>query len=312
MVKKEGFCMAFDGFTLKAVIKELGPSLIGGKITKVYEPTPEEIILGIYSGGYNYALSINVSSLYSLHLTTRSKPNPLAAPSFCMLLRKYLIGCKIKNISTPSFERLAILELEGYNELNDLVVYKLMVELMGKHSNIILINQENIIIDSLKHFTTFSGSTRNILPNSPYVLPELNRLDVNETPISLEAYTSIVQSLKYCTIHNNSEIISISYYFLEHFSGLSKTLIDYAISKLGITDEFTFENYQLLLSYLKELSSKIENNQVSCIPFEKDYTLTSVSLDNEMDYAENSLKVNFFLDDYYADKERLEEFTRVS
>ena len=107
--------MAFDGFTLKAVIQELNSCLINGKITKIYQPLPEEIILGIYCGGTNYALSLNVSALYSLHLTTTSKPNPLCAPNFCMLLRKHLIGFRLKAISMPGLERIAIIELEGYN-----------------------------------------------------------------------------------------------------------------------------------------------------------------------------------------------------
>ncbi len=91
--------MAFDGFILKAVACELNSCLIGGKITKIYQPILDEITIGIYSHGKNYALNLNVSSFYSLHLTTKSKSNPLSAPNFCMLLRKYLIGFKIKNIS---------------------------------------------------------------------------------------------------------------------------------------------------------------------------------------------------------------------
>lgn len=302
--------MAFDGFTLKAVVNELQFCLIGGKVTKIYEPTPEEIILGIYSNGCNYALSLNVSALYSLHLTTKSKPNPLAAPSFCMLLRKYLIGCKIKSISMLGFERITVLDLEGYNELNDLVVYKLMVELMGKHSNIILVNQDNNIIDSLKHFTTFSGSYRNIMPNCHYQFPELNRLDVNETAISLEDYETILKNFEHSNPSDKIELHTLSSYFLEHFSGLSKPLIDYAVDSLGISDDFTFENYQTLLSYLKDLAYKIENSQVGCITFEKDYTLVSIPSSSSIDCDSSNLKVNFFLDDYYANKEQLEEFTQ--
>lgn len=97
--------MAFDGFIFKSVVQELNTCLVDGKITKVFEPIPDEIILGIYSHGINYALSINVSSLYSMHLTTKTKPNPLNAPSFCMLLRKYLIGFRIKNISLLRFRK---------------------------------------------------------------------------------------------------------------------------------------------------------------------------------------------------------------
>ncbi len=279
--------MAFDGFTLKAVIQELTSCLLNGKITKIYQPLPDEIILGIYSGGTNYALSCNISSLYSLHLTTTSKPNPLSAPSFCMLLRKYLIGFKIKNISMLGLERIATLELEGYNELNDLVTYRLIFELMGKHSNIILVNQNGNIIDSLKHLTTFSGSLRNILPNTTYQFPELNKLDITNSQ----------------SFPNEIKDISLSNYFLEQFCGTSKTLLNYSIGQLSIKDELTLENYTQLLSYLQNLLVKIQNHQVSCITFDKDYVLVPLE-------PSSSLFINFFLDDYYSQKELLEEFTQ--
>lgn len=293
--------MAFDGFILKSVIKELQLCLIGGKITKVYQPVPDEIILGIYSHGINYALSCNISSsLYSLHLTTNTKPNPLSAPNFCMLLRKYLIGFKIKNIYMPGLERIAIIELEGYNDLNDLITLKLIIELMGKHSNIILINEENTIIDSLKHLNNFLGSYRNILPNAIYCFPDRNKLDISDIKDDLDFYNKI-------TIEEKEK--NISSYFLEHFVGTSKTLLEYSISKLNITEDFTFENFHSLFSYLVQLIAKIESEQVTCVILNNDYTLF---IDNTFCKENNgvnlNLKTNFFLDDYYTQKEHQEEF----
>jgi len=149
--------MAFDGIVLKQIIAELNSCLINGKINKVFEPNNNEIILGIYNNGKNYALLCNISSSsYRIHLTTTSKPNPLNAPNFCMLLRKHLVGYRIKSISTPGLERLVEIELEGYNELNDLQTKKIIIELMGKHSNIILLNENNKIIDSIRHLDTAS------------------------------------------------------------------------------------------------------------------------------------------------------------
>lgn len=287
--------MAFDGFTLKAVIQELNSCLMNGKITKIYQPLPEEIILGIYCNGTNYALSLNVSTLYSLHLTTTSKPNPLSAPNFCMLLRKHLVGFKVKSFSMPGLERIAILELEGYNELNDLVTYKLVVELMGKHSNIILINQNNRIIDSLKHFTTFSGSLRNILPNMPYEFPELNKLDISAIVNVSEFYENIPTVLKETSLLG---------YFLTYFPGTSKNLLNYTVSQLSLNDELSFKNFKHLLIYLQDLLIKIQNHQMDCTYFDKDYVLIPTNESN------TSLKVNFFLDDYYSQKEQEEEFTQ--
>lgn len=285
--------MAFDGFTLKSVIQELNSCLINGKITKIYQPLPEEIVLGIYCGGVNYALNLNVSILYSLHLTTTSKPNPICAPNFCMLLRKHLIGFRIKTITMPGLERVATIELEGYNELNDLVTYRLVVELMGKHSNIILVNQENIIIDSLKHFTTFSGSIRNVIPNVSYESPELNKLEISIIDDSTEFYENIPANLR------TGSLIA---YFSNYFSGTSKTLLYYSISHLKLKDEFTLENFKCLLSYLQNLLITVQNMQVTCLDFENDYALSS-SLE-----ANSSLRVNFFLDNYYSKKEQEEEF----
>lgn len=287
--------MAFDGFTLKAIIQELNSCLINGKITKIYQPLPEEIILGIYCNGTNYALSLNVSTLYSLHLITSSKPNPLSAPNFCMLLRKHLIGFKLKVISMPGLERIATIELEGYNELNDLVTYKLIVELMGKHSNIILVNHENTIIDSLKHFTTFSGSLRNIFPNMSYESPELNKLDIATITNISEFYENIPTHLK---------SRSLLEYFLTYFPGTSKTLLNYSIAQLELNNEFSLENFKSLLSYLQDLLIKIQSHQVDCIYFEKDYILVANTKQAEV------LKINFFLDDYYSQKEQEEEFTQ--
>lgn len=171
--------MAFDGIVLKQVVCELQTCLIGGKVNKVYEPNGNEILLSIYANGKNYTLLCHISSSsYRLHLTTVSKPNPLNAPNFCMLLRKHLIGFRIKSISTSSLERIVTIELEGYNELNDLLSKTLVIELMGKHSNIIFVDEENKIIDSIKHVNGMVSSVREVLPGREYFIPNtMDKMD---------------------------------------------------------------------------------------------------------------------------------------
>jgi len=187
--------MAFDGIVTKKICYELQNCLIGGKINKVFEPNKNEIILGIYSNGKNYALNINISSNnYRIHLTTSSKPNPTVAPNFCMLLRKHLVGFKIKEIINNGLERIITIHLEGYNELNDVIEKKLIIELMGKHSNIILLNSKDIIIDSLRHLDTFSNSNRDILPAHEYVLPISDKKDFYNT--SLEDFLILLNNKK--------------------------------------------------------------------------------------------------------------------
>ena len=110
--------MAFDGFITKKIINELTTFIINGKINKIYQPNKNEIILGIYNNGNNYALNCCINSdTYRINLTTHSKPNPINAPGFCMLLRKHLIGAKIKKIYNDGLERIITIELDCYNEL---------------------------------------------------------------------------------------------------------------------------------------------------------------------------------------------------
>ena len=120
--------MAFDGIITKSIVSELKTSIVSGKITKVFQPTTNDVILGIYSKGSNYALHICIDSgNCRINLTTNSKQNPLTAPNFCMFLRKHIIGFKIKYISNYDLERVITIELEGYNELNDLITKKLVM-----------------------------------------------------------------------------------------------------------------------------------------------------------------------------------------
>mgnify|MGYP004722676135 FL=1 len=114
---------------------------------------------------------------YRVNLSTHTKPNPFSAYSFCMLLRKHLIGSKIVKIESLGLERIIFMELEGYNELNDLTHKKLIIELMGKHSNIILVNENNRIIDSLRHLDISSNSYRNIMPAYEYEMLPCNKFD---------------------------------------------------------------------------------------------------------------------------------------
>ena len=186
--------MAYDGIVTKQVVCELKKVLIGGKINKVFEPNKNEIILGIYSGGKNYALNISISSNnYRMHLTTNSKPNPLNAPNFCMLLRKHLIGSRVTDIYSNSLERIVYINLEGFNELNDRVCKKLIIELMGKHSNIILLNERNIIIDSMRHLDSTSNSCRDILPAREYINPPSDKTDLCTT--SYNDFFNIIKNM---------------------------------------------------------------------------------------------------------------------
>lgn len=164
--------MAFDGIVTKAIASEL-QQLSGARIDKVFQPTSNNIVLGFYLSGTNYALNICIDSAnYRINLTTHAKPNPKVAPNFCMVLRKHLIGLHIKNIITSNLERIVTIEFEGLDEIDDLISKKLIIELMGKHCNIILLNDENIIIDSLRHINN-ENSTHIVIPHIKYTYPKI-------------------------------------------------------------------------------------------------------------------------------------------
>ena len=164
--------MALDGFTLSNIIYELKSNIIGGRVDKVYQPEKDEIILQIRNKGnaYKLLLTANASSP-RLHFTNIQKENPINAPLFCMVLRKHLSSGKIIDITQPKFERIVNIQVESINELGDYSVKTLIFEIMGKHSNIILIDDKNNILESIKHISFDKSSVREVLPSRSYSLP---------------------------------------------------------------------------------------------------------------------------------------------
>ena len=207
--------MAFDGIVTKAVIAELNHCLINGKINKIFEPNKNEILLGIYSGGKNYCLNVSIDSVnYRVNLTTNVKPNPQNVLNFCMVLRKHLLGGCIKKIYSNGLERIILIDIDCYNELNDLITKTLVIELMGKHSNVILLNANSIIIDSLRHLNKFDNSTRDIFPGSKYMSIISNKLDF----ISVKTFDEFYRNLNITTDTN----FSLSSTLSQKYNGFGK------------------------------------------------------------------------------------------
>lgn len=171
--------MALDGITIANVVKELREALIGGRIYKIAQPEKDELLLTIkqnpaetgVSGQKRLFLSAS-ASLPLIYLTDNNKPSPLTAPVFCMLLRKHLQNGRITAITQPGLERIVQIHVEHLNELGDLCRKKLIVELMGKHSNIIFANEEGQILDSIKHISGMVSSVREVLPGRTYFIPQ--------------------------------------------------------------------------------------------------------------------------------------------
>lgn len=165
--------MAFDGIVIANLIHELREALLGGRINKIAQPEKDELILTVKGKvREQYKLLISAgASLPLIYLTENTKPSPLTAPNFCMLLRKHLNSAKILDIYQPGLERIINFKLEHLDEMGDLRIKYLIVELMGKHSNIIFCDENMTIIDSIKRINQFVSSVREVLPGRPYFIP---------------------------------------------------------------------------------------------------------------------------------------------
>lgn len=173
--------MAFDGLVIANLAHELKSALCGGRINKIYQPENDALVLTIKNNRNNYRLLLSASaSLPLVYMTEESQNNPLTAPNFCMLLRKHLSGGKILDIVQPEMERILRFEIEHLDEMGDICTKHLIVELMGKHSNIIFTQTDGTIIDSIKHISLNVSSVREVLPGRAYFIPKTSeKLDPN-------------------------------------------------------------------------------------------------------------------------------------
>lgn len=294
--------MAFDGIVTKAITSELS-QLAGARIDKVFEPNKNTIVLGMYQNGINYALNICIDSQYCrINLTTHQKSNPQVAPNFCMLLRKNLIGLKLKNIITFDLERLIILEFEGFDDLDDIISKKLVIELMGKHSNIILLDDSNIIIDSLRHIKEIDENFRDILPHTKYSFPTSDKLSFLELKDFEDFKQHLIASSK-----DSILVDELPSKIANTFNGISKNFINAIIKKLNIID-ITDDSLKKIFDYTNKIISNIGTDNLSFETIKnadgivKDYFLVSENISNQ------PFKLNFFIDDFYFNRETNEQF----
>lgn len=273
--------MAFDGIVSNSIVKELSP-IIGSKIDKIYNPDKNTIVLGLYAQGFHYALNICIDAHNCrINLTTHSKPNPLVAPNFCMLLRKYLIGGKISNIYIKGLERIVYIDIETINEFNEIEIKTLIVEIMGKNSNIILVNPNQIIIDAIRHSSSNSNSYRDILPSHKYELPISNKLDFTTT--NLDNFIANIDT------DNLPKSISNT------FTGFSLSFVQYSISRCSNDLEKLYNYFNDILS-----SANLAFEQYN----ENDYVLC-------IGKKNSDFQLNYFIDDFYTARESAEQFKNI-
>ena len=164
--------MAFDGITVSALVAEIDDNLKGGRINKIAQPENDELLItGKGANGQKRLLLSASASLPLIYFTDKNRISPLTAPNFCMLLRKHIGSARILDVKQPGMERVVEFELEHLNELGDPCRKRLIMELMGKHSNIIFCDDQNMILDSIKHVSCNVSSVREVLHGRPYFIP---------------------------------------------------------------------------------------------------------------------------------------------
>lgn len=165
--------MALDGITIAAVVHELNQTIADGRIYKIAQPENDELLLTIkHPNGQQRLLISAGASLPFVYLTQDNKPSPMTAPNFCMLLRKHIQNGRIISITQPGLERIVRIGIEHLNDMGDLCQKTLVIELMGKHSNIIFLDDKEMVIDSIKHISGLVSSVREVLPGRDYFIPE--------------------------------------------------------------------------------------------------------------------------------------------
>ena len=179
--------MAFDGIVVADLVHEFRNELIGGRIARIAQPETDELLLTIKTTDGQRRLLISAdASLPLIYLTDANKPAPMTAPNFCMLLRKHIGGGRIIDIRQPKLERIIHFTIEHLDELGDLCRKELIVEIMGKHSNIIFCTSDGKIIDSIKHVSAQMSSVREVLPGREYFIPDtMHKAD----PLTVDADT---------------------------------------------------------------------------------------------------------------------------
>ena len=251
--------MALDGITLSMLKNEISEKLIGARVDKIHQPSKEELVIALRWNGGNGKLLISASaSGPRIHFTESSVDNPKNPPMFCMLMRKHLSGAKLVEIEQFGLERMLHISFSTYNEFGDPVIIKLAVEIMGRHSNIMLIGPDGRIIDAIKRVTADMSSVRQVMPGMTYVFPpaqnKLNTLDID--------CMELASRLK------NGRDIPLSKALMENLDGVSP-IVCREISEI-VTGGFdtkahdlTNDDFEKLASCLEKISESIKNGNAN-------------------------------------------------
>lgn len=309
--------MAFDGITIAAVAKELCTTLVGGRIYKIAQPENDELLLTIKTtdGGQKRLLISADASLPFIYLTETNKPSPMTAPGFCMLLRKHLQNGRIIAITQPGLERIIQLHVEHLNEMGDLCHKRLIIELMGKHSNLIFVNEEDMIIDSIKHISGMVSSVREVLPGRTYFIPQTTE---KQDPLALEL-SSFCSAMK----SKNMPVYKALY---SSYTGLSPLIAHELCYRAGIDGDLSTACFtetpdgeetliRLYQSFFKMIEQVKTGDFSPSIIYENGSPVEYAPLSLTM-YANDSIKsfdsISLLLEQYYAEKNMITRIRQKS
>ncbi|WP_418790507.1 Rqc2 family fibronectin-binding protein [Phosphitispora sp. TUW77] len=301
--------MAFDGLVMAAVREDLNKTIIGGRIEKIYQPLAKEIILVIHKNRTKYRLLISADpGKARIHFTKTTRENPLTPPLFCMVLRKHLEGGKITGIDQPGLERILNIRVEAIDELGIPAEKILICEVMGKHSNIILVNPTtNIVLDGITRYSYATSRHREILPGRQYIPP----------PESEKQDPSLVTEDQFRSeLWDLSHDLPIEKILLNSFDGFSpQTCREIAIRaglEPGTGSQYLGEiELTQLWRVFKSIQEQLRSGEfqpVVCFFDDIPAAFSAISLTY---YSEASCKpgsISEVIDEFYSVKERLEQF----
>ncbi|MGG0215826.1 NFACT RNA binding domain-containing protein [Bacillus mycoides] len=221
--------MAFDGLFTRAITHEIANSLQTGRISKIYQPSKYEVLLHIRANGKNQKLILSSHPTYArMHLTNQNYNSPALPPMFCMLLRKHLEGGFIEKIEQIDLERIIQITVRSRNEIGDESVKTLVIEIMGRHSNIILVDTKtNVILDSLKHVSLAVNRHRTVYAGAEYVAPPAQH-KVN--PLLIETEDDFIKPLDFLSGNMDKQLVGA-------FMGISPLFAKEVVNKAGMANE---------------------------------------------------------------------------
>ena len=299
--------MALDGLVIHSIVNELSSKILGGKIDKVYQPEDDEILLQIRNNKENFKLVLSASSSNPrvYFANNYKKENPITAPMFCMLFRKYIQNGIIVDISQIEFERIIKITVESFDELKEKTKKDIYIEIMGRHSNIILTHSlDNKIIDSIKRIPFSVSRVRQLLPGITYNLPPkqdklnpLNSISKDNFINTLKEFNGPLFKAIYSNFLGISPIISKEICF--------RSNLDYNIN----TTDLSLDNFNNLFNEFNNLFNSINNNKYNpCIVIDEsinkviDFSCINLSLYKDLNFINNN-SISKILEDYYQTKD---------